>query len=416
MKEQTKALDELTAAVTQHLQKLAYSESRISQYRSAWQRVAAFMNEQGQTYYSATVGETFTYDLLGERKFDELDRWEKDIIQCTNVLTEFLETGMVKFRRGQKFYDLGGAVGQTMQEFIAYKKSYGLASETLVGYQQGLQQFLAYLDAQDIATVQAITPLVLIEYGNHLGFCTPSVRHRNLAMIKGFLRYCYDHGLTEQDGSRMLPRDKYTKQAALPSTYTQNEVEALIAAIDRSSPKGKRDYAMVLITARLGLRAGDVCCLTFEQLRWEQSRIVLAQQKTGARTELPLLAEIGAALIDYLKFGRPESDLPYIFLHVNPPYDRLSRSTLHSIIALYLRRAGIPYAQERKHGPHALRHSLAGILLAKKTPVPVISEVLGHRSTESTRVYLRIDLNSLRQCALEVPPVAPAFYERRVAP
>jgi site-specific recombinase XerD len=276
-----------------------------------------------------------------------------------------------------------------MQDYIAYKKSYGISRDTIEGYKHCLQHFLGYLDDNGIHDVRSINQQFLISYGNQLGFCTPYVRHRSLSVIKGFLRYLYDRGLTEQDGSRMVPRDKYTKQPKLPSTYTRDEVEALIASIERSSPKGKRDYAMVLTTARLGLRATDVCCLTFDNLRWEQSLIVLTPQKTGASMELPLLSEIGAALIDYLKFGRPESDLPYIFLHVNAPYDRLNRSTLHSIISLDLRRAGIHYDRERRHGPHALRHSLAGVLLAKKTPVPVISEVLGHRSTESTRFYVR---------------------------
>ena len=206
-------------------------------------------------------------------------------------------------------------------------------------------------------------------------------------------------------------KDKCIKQAKLPSVYTKEEVEALIKSIDRSSPKGKRDYAIVLLTARLGLRATDVCCLTFENLKWEKSLIVFNQNKTGNKVEFPLISEIGEAIIDYLKFGRPESELPYLFLKVTSPYDRLNRSTLHSIVTLYLNRAGIQYKNERKHGPHALRHSLAGVLLQKKIPVPVISEVLGHKNTESTRYYLRIDLNSLRQCALEVPPVPPIFYE-----
>lgn len=415
MEPQPKPLDALASEVIQYLQKLAYSESRISQYRSAWQRLAAFMKENDRTDYSATVGEAFIYHLMGDRPFDALDRWEKDIIQCANVLTEFLETGTVKFRRSQKFRDLPGAVGQRMQEYIAYKKSYGIARDTVVGYQSSLQQFLGYLEDQGISAVRAITALTVIDFANQLGFCTAYVRHRHLSVVKGFLRYLYDQGLTEQDGSRLVPRDKYIRQPQLPSTYTRDEVAALIAAVDRSSPKGKRDYAMVLITARLGLRASDVCRLTFDQVRWEQSLIVLTQQKTGERIELPLLSDIGTALIDYLKFGRPVSELPYIFLHANHPYDRLNRSTLHSIVALYLRRAGIAYAQERRHGPHALRHSLAGVLLAKKTPVPVIAEVLGHRSTESTRFYLRIDADSLRQCALDVPPVAPAFYARGAA-
>lgn len=410
MEENKKALEVLIPEVIEYLQKLSYSKSRISQYRSAWQRVAVFMKENGLVYYSAATGEAFIYWLLEGRRFDNLDRWEKDIIQCANVLTEFLETGAVKFKRRQKFRDLQGDVGNTMQDYIAYRKSYGLSRETVEGYKRCFQHFLHYLNDRGIHDVILIDQQLLLDYGNQLGFCTQYVRHQNLSVLKGFMRYLYDGGLTEQDCSRMVPRDKYTKQPKLPSTYTEKEVEALIASIERSSPKGKRDYAMVLITARLGMRATDVCCLTFENICWEQSLVVLNQQKTGEKIELPLLSDIGEAIIDYLKYGRPESALPYIFLHVNHPYDRLNRSTLHSIICLYLRRAGIHYEKERKHGPHALRHSLAGILLAKKTPVPVISEVLGHRSTESTRYYLRIDLNSLRQCALEVPPVSPTFY------
>ena len=414
MEEKLKTLEVLASDVTGYLEKLSYSESRISQYRSAWQRVAKFMKENELLSYSAAVGEAFIYHLIGDRKFDNLDRWEKDIIQCANVLTEFLETGAVKFRRCQKFRDLKGAVGHTMQEYIAYKKSYGISRVTIEGYKHCFQHFLCYLDDNGINDVSSINQQLLINYGNQLGFCTPDFRHRSLSVIKGFLRYLYDRGITDRDYSRTVPKDKYTRQPKIPSTYTGEEVEALIASIERSSPKGKRDYAMVLITARLGLRATDVCCLTFGNIHWEESKIVLNQQKTGERIELPLLSEIGEAIIDYLKYGRPESALPYIFLHVNHPYDRLNRSTLHSIICLYLRRAGIHYEKERRHGPHALRHSLAGVLLAKKTPIPVISEVLGHQSTESTRYYLRIDLNSLRQCALEVPLVSSTFYEGRV--
>jgi len=413
MKEKQKTFKVLTTEVNDYLLKLSYSSSRISQYHSAWQRVATFMNENGLQFYTATVGEKFIYDLIGDRLYDNLDRWEKDIIQCANVLTEFLETDAVKFRRCQKFRELQGVIGKTMQNYIAYRKSYGLSRETIEEYKHRFQHFLSCLEDNDVHDVHSISPQLLINYTNQLGFCTPYIRHRNLSVIKGYLRYLYDQGLTETDLSRMVPKDKFIKQPKLPSVYTKEEVEALIAAIERSSPKGKRDYAMVLITARLGLRATDVCCLTFDNIHWEKSNIVLNQQKTGERIELPLLSEIGEAIIDYLKYGRPKSDLPYIFLHATSPFDRLNRSTLHSVICLYLRRAGIKYKNERKHGPHALRHSLAGVLLEKKTPIPVISEVLGHQNTESTRFYLRIDRNALRQCALEVPLVSLSFYKGR---
>jgi integrase/recombinase XerD len=412
MKEKQISLEMLTGEVVDYLQKLAYSHSRISQYRSAWQRLALFMRNKGLKYYNATVGDAFIYHLIGTRAYDNLDRWEKDIIQCANVLTEFHETGTVKFRRNQKFRELHGAIGQTMLSYIEHKKSYGICRETAEEYKKNFQHFLNYLNENEISGLNSINQPLLLNYTNHMGFFTPNSRHRNTSVIKGYLRYVYDQKLTELDCSRMLPRDKYIRQPKLPSTYSKEEVDALLAAIDRSSPKGKRDYAMVLITARLGLRASDVCNLTFENIQWEKNLIVLNPQKTQVRIELPLLSGIGEAIIDYLKYGRPSSVLPFIFLHVIPPYDRLNRSTLHSIVCFYLRRAGVHYEKKRKHGPHALRHSLAGVLLEKKTPLPIISQVLGHKNTESTRFYLRIDLNSLRQCALEVPPVSYSFYER----
>lgn len=414
MEQKQKTLEMLTTEVACYLQKLSYSDSTINQYRSAWQRVAVFMSKNELQYYSASVGEAVIYHLIGDRTYDVLDRWEKEIIQCTNVLTEYWETDSVKFRRSKKIRKLHGTMGESMLAYVSYKKSFGISRDTQEDYKYHFEFFLNYLNDIGVTGSSSINQQLIVKYANQLGFCTPYVRHRNLSIIKGYLRYLYDQGQTELDYSRIVPKDKYVKQPKLPSTYSKDEVNTLISVIDRSSPKGKRDYAMVLITARLGLRASDVCNLTFENIQWEKSLITLTQQKTNQRIELPLLSEIGESIIDYMKYGRPESKLRYIFLHVNFPYDRLNRSTLHSIVCLYLRKAGIKFKEERKHGPHALRHSLAGILLEKKTPIPVISEVLGHKNTESTRYYLRIDIHSLRQCALEVPSVNTSFYERGV--
>jgi integrase/recombinase XerD len=406
-----KVLQELTEEVTAYLRRLSYSDSRISQYRSAWQRLASYMANNNLRQYTASVGEAFIYHLIGESTYNDLDRWEKDIIQCTNVLTEFQETGVVKFRRIKKFVDLKGPIGETMNGFIAHKKSLGLAQETVDGYKMHFHRFLNYLCENGIYRLDAVNRQLIMNYVDKLGFYTPYTRHTMLALLKRYFRYLYDNNQLETDYSRIIPKSNYKKQPGIPSVYSNEEVEALISAIDRGNPKGKRDYAMILLAARLGLRAEDICTIKFENLKWEQNLIVLIQKKTSHRIELPLLTEIGEAIIDYLKYGRPNSSLPYVFLHVIPPYDRLNRSTLHSTVTLYLRRAGIKHLEKRKRGPHALRHSLAGILLEKKTPLPVISEVLGHSNTESTKFYLRIDLRTLRQCALEVPPLSTGFYE-----
>lgn len=407
-----KELQLLTEEVVAYLEKLSYSESRISQYRSAWQRLFAYMEKNNLRNYTPSVGEAFIYYLIGDNCYDELSRWEKAIIQCTNVLTEFLETKVVKFRRNKKFIDLKGPVGEKMNAYIAYKKALGVAPGTVDGYKARLHQFLQHLQDNGLNNVDAINRQVIMGFIEKLSYYTPYNRHAMLALLKQFFRYLYDNCHLDTDYSKIIPKSNYIKQPELPSVYTSEEVEALISAIDRGNPKGKRDYTMILLAARLGLRAKDICTIQFENLKWEKSLISLNQGKTGHRIELPLLPEIGEAIIDYLKYGRPVSALPYVFLHVVQPFDRLNPATLHSIVTQYLRKAGIKNLEKRKRGPHALRHSLAGVLLEKKTPLPVISEILGHSSTESTRFYLRIDLETLKQCALEVPPLSTDFYER----
>jgi Phage integrase family len=125
-----------------------------------------------------------------------------------------------------------------------------------------------------------------------------------------------------------------------------------------------------------------------------------------------MFPEVGNAIIDYLKYGRPQSNDTHVFICTKPPYTRIYSWSITGSVHKCLVRAGISI-ENRKHGPHTLRHSLASRLLERGTIVPVISEVLGHENTESTRYYLRIDLKSMRQCCLEVPMVPSSFYEQK---
>jgi integrase/recombinase XerD len=270
---------------------------------------------------------------------------------------------------------------------------------------------LGYLSSNKILYLSDLEKKHILGFISSFGFFSKSTIHCTLSSLRGFLRFLSDNRYLSCDLSYLVPKSSYKKEAHLPTTYTKDEVRRLLESVDRSSPKGKRDIAMILLAARLGLRASDICGLKFENIYWETNTLCLIQKKTKEKIELPLLAEIGNAIIDYLKYGRPVSELPYIFLRAGQPYDKLEEPTLHSIVSFYLKRASISNIDKKKHGPHALRHSLAGILLEKKTPLPVISEVLGHTNTESTKTYLRIDLESLRQCALDVLPLTSPHYQ-----
>jgi integrase len=156
-----------------------------------------------------------------------------------------------------------------------------------------------------------------------------------------------------------------------------------------------------LLIARLGLRAGDVTSLTFENIDWEGNRITLTQHKTGRPLILPLLEDVGTAVIDYLRFGRPNCVSPEIFIRHFPPVGPFVSKSLYNMVAGYIGKTGL-LERGKKRGPHALRHSLASRLLEKNVPLPVISEILGHANTNTTSAYLAIDINKLRACALEV--------------
>lgn len=408
--ENNQTLEELTSEVENYFTSLSYTGTRIRLYRNGWKLIEKFMLENEMEYYDATVGEAFIRNTLGNKSYSVRSRWEKDIIRCTNVLTEYKTAGVIRFRSILKSYNFDGIIGKSIVCFLDYRKSQGLSMDTLSSNKIYLHRFLSYLTSNNVLCYSDLDKKHILGFINSLGFSSKATIHCTLSSLRGFLRFLSDNGYMDSDLSYFIPKSSYKQEAHLPTTYTKEEVGNLLDSVDRSSPKGKRDIAMILLAARLGLRASDICGLKFENIQWETNTLRLIQKKTKVKIELPLLVEVGNAIIDYLKYGRPVSDLPYIFIRAGQPYDKLQEPTLHSIVSFYLKRAGITNIDKKKHGPHALRHSLAGILLEKKTPLPIISEVLGHTNTESTKTYLRIDVESLRQCALDVLPLTSPHY------
>lgn len=203
------------------------------------------------------------------------------------------------------------------------------------------------------------------------------------------------------DLSSYAPNIRCEHRSTLPSVYTPKEVSKILSSIDRSNPVGKRNYALILLITRLGMRCGDVCNLKFSDIDWEQNKLHYTQHKTGVAQTLPLFEDVGMAIIDYLKYGRPKSDSSSIFLQHRAPIIPCNSSGVYSLVSRHITKMDFPNTN-RKRGPHALRHSLASRLLEGNIPLPVISAILGHANTETTSAYLAIDIDKLRLCALEV--------------
>ena len=409
---QRASLDSMAEEVISYYTKRAFSPHHIQRFRRHVEEIRQFLIKKGYSTYSASECEHFIREMIGDGEYARLPRHHKDAIRCANVLVEYHLTGMIPYRTAGTRELLHGEIGEGIRAYLAYRTSQGYSRDTISDDRIYLGRFRKYLDAIDRTSFLQLSQADILGFIRTLSYSTKATIHCTLCSLRGLLRYLAREGILACDWSYLVPKDSYRTEAKLPSTYTKDEIERMLQAVDRGNPKGKRDYAMLLLACRLGLRASDICGLTFDHLLWQENLIVLRQQKTKRRIELPLLAEVGNAIIEYLKYGRPVSQLPYVFLHAGHEERRLQEPTLHSIVCLYLRRAGVANVEKKKHGPHALRHSLAGFLLEKKTPLPVISEVLGHGSTETTKSYLRIDMEQLRLCALEVPPVEESYYLR----
>jgi site-specific recombinase XerD len=286
-----------------------------------------------------------------------------------------------------------------------------LAKHTIDEYEQHLFRFLVFLNRKEITEIKDVNQLLFLLYLKEIDPRYSSLAHMTIRILRDFFKYLYNQDILKTDVSGFIPKDNYNKQPKLPSTYKKEEVETLINSIDRASRPGKRNYAVILLAARLGLRASDISNLKFKDIIWERNNLRIKQYKTGNVQELPLLPEIGNALIDYLKYSRPVSDDSHVFLLARSPYTPITHSCVGTTIQNVFASTSIDTGN-RKHGPHALRHSLASFLLENKVTLPVISEVLGHERSESTRFYLRVDVTSLKKCMLEVPSVNPLFYSQ----
>jgi integrase/recombinase XerD len=247
-----------------------------------------------------------------------------------------------------------------------------------------------------------ITSQLLSQFTETLIDYHPKSIQAILTVLRSFLRFLYLKSYHAKDLSGDVPHIKNHYYPSIPNAWKAEDVKHILAAVDRGNPLGKRDYAILLLVTRLGMRVGDIRDLKLSSLKWDIKKIEIVQQKTAHSISYPLLDDIGWAIIDYLKHGRPITDSPYLFVRLLAPFESFGKhANLHQIITKYTRLGGVALPKGAKRGMHSLRHALASLLLEQHTPLPIISEILGHVSTQSTNVYLKIDQENLRKCALD---------------
>jgi site-specific recombinase XerD len=413
----------LVSDALSELDRLGYSRRSRNRYRAIWEHLIECSDR-------SQLGDEFSGDLAlrfleEHRVVKETETpgpgWRKHIVWGVIVLADFAENGRIE----RAFADVGTihlvpAMENILRDYIQYcKDRLQLRPGTLQGRTTELTIFLDFLHSKKTRTLDQIQPLDLSEFVSAradlpLGkirrdqWLQPKTVARIVSDMRSFLRFLTMRGILQKDLSADLPKIRVPRDAKIPSVWEQELIVKLLQAVDRSSSKGKRDYAILLLACRLGLRVGDIRTLKLDQLHWEDSTIEITQSKTATPLRLPLTSEVGEALIDYLKSGRPQTAHREVFLKVNPPFDPFTGNNLHHIVTYWRLLAGIRFRTPQKRGIHSLRHTLATRLLEKETPITTIAEILGHASLESTRIYAKADVEALRNVALDPEEVTHA--------
>lgn len=389
----------------EHLQHLGYSDACIVLHQKKWaDYLLPYLNEKGITDYSSNIGEEYLDSI-----FQTLTPFPKRVLtRSVHILSAYLETGSIPKRIVHLVeHPLPGKVGAAALVFLENLTGQRRKEITIDKHRRILSHFVVFLE------IKTKTEITDIEDSDILSFISASRNFKDrYYTMRQFCRFLYARKYTGTDFDYILARNHFPKREKLPSIYSIDEIRQIEASVEQSGPVGKRDYAILLLASRLGLRASDICRLKFPNIDWEHNKIMFTQYKTGKPVELPLLAEVGEAIVNYLQYARPVSDLQEVFLSARPPYCSMNRYAINSAISQIMRESGVDISH-RKFGPHSMRHSLASRLLANGVSLPVISESLGHNNTVSTMEYLRVDISSLIKCTLDVPPVTPGFYEQK---
>ena len=403
------AVSELVSGLDAELVRLGYKPSTMLWYRGCWRRLEAFFASRGVQEFSLDVAMSWVDEACGDffakEQAGTLRPTDVYLFRVAAMLEDFAARRAVLRRYSRSLDKLNADQADVLARFRVSLQTAGCAVSTVRTYVTVAGEFLAFTGTR--GGLAGLDAAVIDVFVTTLAGYQAKTVEQKLCAVRSFLRFAGGQRLVDDTVLDAVPAAKSSRQARIPSVWDPADVAKVLQAIDRGNPCGKRDYAIILLITRLGLRGIDVKRLRLADLDWPGNRLSVVQAKTGRRVQLPLLKDVGWAIIDYIRHARPTSECPEVFLRHTAPIGPFSdQDHLHQILIKHARAAHVPLDEARRHGMHSLRHTLATKLLEAGTPVEQIAEILGHQQVASTGVYLKSSLRLLAQCALD--PDAPA--------
>ncbi len=327
----------------------------------------------------------------------ELSKTASNARRALDALTEFHSRQTISrhSRSGALTeIELTGESRRVLDEYKGTLAICGVADITIRNNSKIIHRFLA------LHPIESVTKQVVLGYINSFGKYSRMTSEEYRRALRRFFAFCCDNGYLSSDTVRCLLPCKRRSNTEIATIYAPEELAVLLKYVKTHGKTPLRNYTIILLTAVFGFRAKDITDLTLHSIDWDKGTIRIVQSKTQETLEHSLTDLTANALADYLLNERPEADNPHVFLKQDGT--RLSPAAISSLTAYGFARCGI-IINNRKHGSHSIRHSLASNMLASDSDILTISKVLGHSSISTTKTYAKVDIAHLRLVELEVP-------------
>ena len=394
--------------IMESLKAQGQAKSTMKNYRNSFNVFESYLLEQGITH----IDEEVCLDYICAKTGVRPESFETTILDAKlsrrmnplHLLLMYLETGQFQYhaRRTKKPFLCPECFQAEFSSFCEECEIRGYAKATIDSNREKVQSLLAFLEGKAVKSSDAISIQHIEEFLATYQNAAVKYIGTILYILRNYLSFLLERGFIAEDLSKCLPKVRMQRNTRICYAWKMDEVKRLLDVIDRESPQGKRDYAIILFAVRLGLRVSDIRGLQLTSFNWNRKTIKLVMKKTGQELELPLPDDIGWAVIDYLKNGRPKTISDRLFVRHRPPFTAFGESeSFGRQLHRYTVKAGLTIPPNIHYGIHSLRSAFAKNLLVANVPLPVISSTLGHQNVNTTRHYLAVDIEGLRNCALD---------------
>lgn len=387
-------LDELL----HYLEDKSYTQGTLVNYRRTLRKIELFMIENGIDAYTPEIGMQYYATYLIENESGASR--QKAIFTAIRRLNDFYSGIEYQIQQVHEINLLPSNYEHALVMFATECAETGNKDITIESKKRFVRSFLRACIAYGCPGIQSLKPSCVTRA------CLAIENKDGLAVVRSFLKFLSIRGTTESDLSTLIPR--YRRPIDIPATYSEEEILRFEGAINRTSDVGKRDYAMLLLATRLGMRSGDIAKLSLNELDFEHEEICLIQQKNEETLYIPMLPVVREALTDYINNARPKVASNTVFLRHNAPYQGITTSVLRFATSKYFGLASIDISG-KKHGPHTFRSSLASSMVNDDVPYEAVRAILGHSDPDAVKHYAKLDIEKLRECAIEVPKPSGSF-------